>query len=70
MIYPHLLNGLVDNWQWTDRLPEVVSPFPATNFTIYIIELIQLHDTIDAIQIEWYYAWIYYNIAIRRHLMT
>ena len=40
--------------------------FSATNLSSYIIELIQLYDTI---QIEWNYAWIHYNIAIRSHLM-
>ena len=48
------------------RSPKVVALFSATNFSSYIIELLQLHDTI---QIEWNYAWIHYNIAIRSHLM-
>ena len=48
------------------RSPEVVAPFSATNFSSYIIELLQLHD---AIQIKWNYAWIYYNITKRSHLM-
>ena len=48
------------------RSPKVVTLFSATNFSSYIIELLQLHDTI---QIEWNYAWIRYNIAIRSHLM-
>ena len=37
------------------RSPKVVALFSATNFSSYIIELFQLHDTI---QIEWNYAWI------------
>ena len=37
-----------------------------SNFCSYIIELLQLHDTI---RIEWNYTWIHYNIAIRSHLM-
>ena len=45
---------------------EVVTLFSATNFISYIIELLQLHHTI---QIEWYYAWISYKIAIRSHLL-
>ena len=48
------------------RSPKVVALFSATNFSSYIIELLQLHYTI---QIEWNYAWIHYNIAIRSHLM-
>ena len=48
------------------RSPKVVALFSATNFSSYIIELFQLHDTI---QIKWNYAWIHYNIAIRSHLM-
>ena len=48
------------------RSPKVVARFSATNFSSYIIKLLQLHDKI---QIEWNYAWIHYNIAIRRHLM-
>ena len=48
------------------RSPKVVALFSAINFSSYIIELLQLHDTI---RIEWNYAWIHYNIAIRSHLM-
>ena len=48
------------------RSPKVVALFSATNFSSYIIKLLQLHDTI---QIKWNYAWIHYNIAIRNHLM-
>ena len=48
------------------RSPKVVALFSATNFSSYIIKLLQLHDKI---QIEWNYAWIHYNIAIGRHLM-
>ena len=46
--------------------PKVVALFSATNFSSYIIELLQLHGTI---QIEWNYARIHNNIAIRSHLM-
>ena len=46
--------------------PKVVALFSATNFSNYIFELLQLHD---AIKIEWNYAWIHYDIAIRSHLM-
>ena len=42
------------------------STFFATNFSSYIIELLQLYDTI---QMKCNYAWIHYNIAIRSHLM-
>ena len=48
------------------RSPKVVALFSATNLSSYIIELLQLHDTI---QIKCNYAWIHYNIAIKRHLM-
>ena len=48
------------------RSPKVVALFSATNFSSYIIELLQLHDKI---QIKWNYARIHDNIAIRRHLM-
>ena len=48
------------------RSPKVIALVSATNFSGYIIELLQLHDTI---QIRWNYAWIHYNIAIRNHLM-
>ena len=48
------------------RSPEVVALFSATNFSSYIIESLQLQD---AIQIQWSYAWIHYNIAKRNHLM-
>ena len=48
------------------RSPEVVALFSATNFSSFIMELLQLHD---AIQIKWNYAWIHYNIAIRIHLI-
>ena len=48
------------------RSPKVVALFSATNFSSYIIELLQLHDTI---QIKCNYAWIHNNIAIRSHLM-
>ena len=47
------------------RSPKVVALFSATNFSSYIIELLQLQD---AIQIQWNYAWIHYNIAKRSHL--
>ena len=42
------------------RSPKEVALFSATNFSSYIIELLQLHDD---------HAWIHYNIAIRIHLM-
>ena len=48
------------------RSPKVVALFSATNFSSYIIELLQLHNTI---QIKWDYAWIHYKIAIRSHWM-
>ena len=48
------------------RSPKVVALFSATNFSSFIIELLQLYDTI---QIKWNYAWIHCNIAIRKHLM-
>ena len=48
------------------RSPKVLAILYATNFSSYIIELLQLHDTI---QIKWNYVWIHYNIAIRSHLM-
>ena len=48
------------------RSPKVVAPFSATNFNSYIIYLFQLQD---AIQIQWNYAWIHYDIAKRSHLM-
>ena len=48
------------------RSPKVVALSSATNFSSYIIELLQLHDTI---QIQWNYAWIHYYIAKRSHLM-
>ena len=38
--------------------------FLLLTFSSYIIELFQLHDTI---QIKWNHAWIYYNIARRSH---
>ena len=49
------------------RSPKVVALFSATNFSSYIIELLQPHDTI---QIEWNHARIHYNLAIRSHLMV
>ena len=49
------------------RSRKVVALISATYFSSYIIELLQLHDTI---QIQWNYAWIHYNIAIRSHLMV
>ena len=48
------------------RSPKVVALFSATNFSSYIIELLQLQD---AIQIQWNYAWIHYDITKRSHLM-
>ena len=52
--------------QQSGRSPKVVALFSATNFSSYIIELLQLQD---AIQIQWNYALIHYNIAKRSHLM-
>ena len=52
--------------QQSGRSPKVVALFSATNFSSYIIELLQLHDTI---QIKWKYAQIHYIIAIQSHLM-
>ena len=51
--------------QQSGRSPKVVALFSATNFSSYIIKLLQLHDTI---QIKCNYAWIH-NIAKRNHLM-
>ena len=48
------------------RSPKVVALFSATNFSSFIIELLQLQD---AIQIQWNYAWIHYKIAKKSHLM-
>ena len=59
-------------WIWlkhvkqSGRSPKVVALFSATNFSKYILELLQLHDTI---KIEWNYALIHYKIVIRSHLM-
>ena len=47
------------------RSPKLVALFSATNFSSNIIELLQLHDTI---QIKRNYAYIHYNIAIRSYL--
>ena len=45
------------NWsEQSGRSPKVVALFSATNFSSYIIELLQLYDTL---QIEWNYAWIH-----------
>ena len=57
---------LMGNTPQSGRSPKVVALFSATNFGSYIIELLQLDDTI---QIKLNFAWIYYNIAIRSHLM-
>ena len=57
---------LIPNLQRDQYEMEII--FSATNFSSYIIELLQLQD---AIQIQWRYAWIRYNIAAKRsHLMT
>ena len=53
--------------QLSGRSPKVVALFSATNFSSYIIELLQLYDTI---QIKWNYAWIHYNKATISHLMV
>ena len=50
----------------TGRSPKVVALYSATNFSSYIIELLQLHDTI---QIKWKYSPIHYIITIWSHLM-
>ena len=52
--------------QQSGSSPKVVALFSATNFSSFIMKLLQLHDTI---QIKWNYAYIHYNIAIRSHLM-
>ena len=62
-----LLTGDSRRHNQSGRLPKVVAFFSATNFSSYIIELLQVHDTI---RIEWNYAWIQYDIAIRSHLMV
>ena len=49
-----------------NRSPKVVALFSATNFSSFIIELLQMHDTI---QIKRKYAVIHYDIAERSHLM-
>ena len=49
-MYSHILAKyifyIVSNKQ-SGRSPKVVALFPATNFSSYIIELFQLHDTIQ-----------------------
>ena len=56
---------LIPNFQHDQYEMEII--FSATNFSSYIIELLQLQD---AIQIQWSYAWIHYDIAAKRsHLM-
>ena len=56
---------LIPNLQHDQYEMEII--FSATNFSSYIIELLQLQD---AIQIQLSYAWIHYNIAAKRsHLM-
>ena len=55
-----------DKPEQSGRSPKVVALFSATNFGSYIIELLDLRDTI---QIKWYFARIHYNVAIRSHLM-
>ena len=57
---------LEHNTNYPGRSPKIVALFSATNFSCYILELLQLHDTM---QIKLNYAWIHYNIAIRSHLM-
>ena len=46
-------NPLFDSLYQSDRSPKEVAHFSATNFSSYIIELLQLYYTI---QIEWNYA--------------
>ena len=56
---------LIPNFQHDQYEMEII--FSATNFSSYIIELLQLQDVI---QIQWSYAWIHYNMAAKRsHLM-
>ena len=71
----HLIMGQITNTQnlvaikevrHAGQSPKVVALFSATNFSSYIIGLLQLHDTI---QIKYNHAWIHYNIAIKSHLM-
>ena len=63
-----LLSGIffLCSAEQSGRSPKVVALFSATNFSSNIIELLQLHDTI---QIKWNYEYIHYNIAIRSFLM-
>ena len=61
-----LILGNEHNHNQSGRSPNVVAFFSANNFSSHILELLQLHDTI---QIKWNYAWIHYNIAIRSHFM-
>ena len=66
-LYP---SGLL-HWHWgnrkqSGRSPKVVALFSATNFSSFIIELLQPHD---AIQIKWNHLRNHYNIAIISHLM-
>ena len=55
---------LIPNLQHDQYEMEII--FSATNFSSYIIELLQLQD---AIQIQWSYAWIHDIAAKRSHLM-
>ena len=55
---------LIPNLQHDQYEMEIT--FSATNFSSYIIELLQLQD---AIQIQWSYAWIHNIAAKRSHLM-
>ena len=55
---------LIPNLQHDQYEMEII--FSATNFSSYIIELLQLQD---AIQIQWSYAWIHNIAAKRSHLM-
>ena len=52
---------LIPNLQHDQYEMEII--FSATNFSSYIIQLLQLQD---AIQIQWSYARIHYNIAAKR----
>ena len=52
---------LIPNLQHDQYEMEII--FSATNFSSYIIELLQLQDEI---QIQWSYARIQYNIAAKR----
>ena len=64
-VYGHYIALTWETMQ-TPFSSQVVALISATNFSSYIIELLQLLDTI---QIKWNYARTHNNIAIRCHLM-